>query len=415
MLSLGKFSSQARCNGIILHNLVPKVFVFPAKTHHIQFSFCPNGMSKLGCSGIFARKRTGFCFCASKNQIESGNDLLEMDDFEDFDKDDDLFEDEEEGFEEREGLDDDEEFIPLNNMKKWMKNKPRGFGEGKVYDTSVEDKLMEEIEQSRRAQLANINKLKNNPLQPSLMKESVEQEKVSKEYKDGLQVRLVNLPKKKNIHRDLQLAFKGVPGILDIVPVVSGNKKTRDPICKGLAYIRFRSEHDAYRFVQGFTGKSIMFGKVQKQIKCEMATDLLEHGYELHSEETSHNFEQAECSFSSSMEDICVESVNQDNMHESTKAECDGEESEAKGQLESRGDGDRETKEESNLISSSSLKKSEDTQEKGKKVASEGKKKHVAKYNIPGSAKRLKIREKELLTGVFSKYGANTSATRERS
>lgn len=175
MLSLGKFSSQAQCNGIILHNLVSKLFVLPAKTHHqIQFSFSPNGMSSLGCCGLFARKRAGFCLYASKNQRKSGNELveLEMDGFEDFDEDDNLFEDEEEDFEEGEGLnddDDDEEFIPLNNMKKWMKNKPRGFGEGKVYDTLVEDKLMEEIEQSRKAQLANINNLKNNPLQPSLI------------------------------------------------------------------------------------------------------------------------------------------------------------------------------------------------------------------------------------------------------
>lgn len=180
MLSLGKFSSQAQCNGIILHNLVSKVFVLPAKTHHpIQFSFSPIGMSRLGCCGVFARKRTGICLYASKNQRKSGNELVEMDGFQDFDEDDNLFEDEEEDFEEGEDFDDDdeEEFIPLNNMKKWMKNKPRGFGEGKVYDTSVEDKLMEELEQSRRAQLANINNLKNNPLQPSLDRELVQLEK----------------------------------------------------------------------------------------------------------------------------------------------------------------------------------------------------------------------------------------------
>ncbi|KAA8523820.1 hypothetical protein F0562_010243 [Nyssa sinensis] len=63
----------------------------------------------------------------------------------------------------------------------------------------------------------------------------------------GSRVRLVNLPKKKNIHRDLQLVFKGVPGIINIIPAVSGNKKTKDPICKGLAFVDFKSEDEANR------------------------------------------------------------------------------------------------------------------------------------------------------------------------
>lgn len=71
---------------------------------------------------------------------------------------------------------------------------------------------------------------------------------VSEDCKHGFRVRLVNLPKKKNIHRDLQSAFKGVPGIVDIVPVVSGNKRTKDPICKGLAFIDFKSENEAFRY-----------------------------------------------------------------------------------------------------------------------------------------------------------------------
>lgn len=64
---------------------------------------------------------------------------------------------------------------------------------------------------------------------------------------DRFRVRLVNLPKKKNIHRDLKLAFKGVPGMLDIAPVVSGNEKTRDPVCKGFAFMDFKSQDDAQR------------------------------------------------------------------------------------------------------------------------------------------------------------------------
>ena len=61
-------------------------------------------------------------------------------------------------------------------------------------------------------------------------------------------VRLGNLPKKKNIHRDLKAAFQGIPGIVDIIPAVSGNKKTRDPICKGFAFVDFKFEEDAARY-----------------------------------------------------------------------------------------------------------------------------------------------------------------------
>lgn len=182
MLSLGKFPSQPQCYDLVVHKSVsPKVFLLPTKTHLIQLFSSPNGVAKVGFCGQFARSRTGFSVCATKSQGKGGNDLLEMDDFEDFDvDDDDLFEEEVDL--EEEGEDDDEEeeegeFIPLNNMKKWQRNKPRGFGEGKEYDTSVEDKLMEEIEQSRRAQLANINKLKNNPVKPNSKKESVQKDK----------------------------------------------------------------------------------------------------------------------------------------------------------------------------------------------------------------------------------------------
>jgi len=70
---------------------------------------------------------------------------------------------------------------------------------------------------------------------------------ISKVVQDGLCVRLVNLPKKMNIDKDLRVALKGVPGIVNIVPVVTGNKKTRNPVCKGLAYINFKSKDEAQR------------------------------------------------------------------------------------------------------------------------------------------------------------------------
>lgn len=66
-------------------------------------------------------------------------------------------EDDEEGEEEGADLD-----LPMGEMRRWFAYKPKGFGEGKVYDTFVEERLLEEIEQSRSAQLANLAKL-NSP------------------------------------------------------------------------------------------------------------------------------------------------------------------------------------------------------------------------------------------------------------
>ncbi|KAK6931110.1 hypothetical protein RJ641_002903 [Dillenia turbinata] len=204
-------------------------------------------MLSLGISGS-----NGFCLSASKNRKDGNISVLETsgidDEFgEDYEDDDD---------------DDDDVLVPLRNMKTWLENKPRGFGEGKVYDTTIEDKLLDEIQQSRVVQLANINKLKNNPLKPS---NEIDQQKEKKErlHSDldifngrfaapeiiptGIRVCLANLPKKKNIHRDLKLAFDGIPGIVNIIPAVLGNKKTRDPVCKGFAFIDFKSEEDANR------------------------------------------------------------------------------------------------------------------------------------------------------------------------
>ena len=64
--------------------------------------------------------------------------------------------------------DDDEEgvLMPLERMREWLENRPRGFGEGKVYDTGLEEQMLDEMRQSREAQAANITKLKSDPLMP---------------------------------------------------------------------------------------------------------------------------------------------------------------------------------------------------------------------------------------------------------
>lgn len=37
-------------------------------------------------------------------------------------------------------------------------------------------------------------------------------------------------------------------GVLNIAPAVSGNKKTKDPVCKGFALVDFKSEVDVNRY-----------------------------------------------------------------------------------------------------------------------------------------------------------------------
>lgn len=68
------------------------------------------------------------------------------------------------------------------------------------------------------------------------------------ETQSGFRVRVTNLPKKKNVHRDLKAAFKEVSGVLNIAPAVSGNKKTKDPVCKGFALVDFKTGVDANRY-----------------------------------------------------------------------------------------------------------------------------------------------------------------------
>ncbi|KMT07007.1 hypothetical protein BVRB_6g153390 [Beta vulgaris subsp. vulgaris] len=255
------------------HNL-PFSLIFQHQTHKPLFNYSP-----LSISG-----RTGFCLFSQKKEKnpsfieikmdendEEEEDVFEYFDDEEFDDEDEEFDDDEE--DEDEDVDEDGEvMVPYNRMNDWLVKKPKGFGEGKVYDTALEDKLLEEIEQSVKAQMVNINKLKNEPIKPKPKNEL--QDEFFKGVPGGIRVRINNLPKKRNIHRDLKSAFEGIPGIINISPVNSGNKKTRDPVCKGLAFVDFKSLKDADSFVQKFSGQIVPFGKSEKPIKCEILKPL---------------------------------------------------------------------------------------------------------------------------------------------
>ncbi|KAL0336192.1 UNVERIFIED_CONTAM: hypothetical protein Sradi_4831100 [Sesamum radiatum] len=171
MLSLGKFPTQVQYS-TLLHNPVSQYFQFLSKPN---FSVS----TRLCCRAVLGKARIGLRCNAIKTKKNGEFSVTEMegpDVFED-DFDDEFLDVEDDGEFEGDEDDDDDVVVPLQNMKRWLENRPRGFGEGKVYDTSIEDKLMEEIEQSRKAQLANLNKLKNSTVNPSSKKETREQDK----------------------------------------------------------------------------------------------------------------------------------------------------------------------------------------------------------------------------------------------
>ncbi|XP_022725932.1 uncharacterized protein LOC111282202 [Durio zibethinus] len=375
------------------------------------------------------------------------------------DDDDDEFFDFDDEFD---GGDDDEDegmLSPLGKMSKWFENKPCGFGEGKVYDTTIEDKLLEEIEQSRQAQIVNVNNLKSNPAK-SGSKKNDRQNKKAEVVPSGIRVRVGNLPKKKNIHRDLKAAFDGVSGIINISPAVSGNKKTKDHVCKGFAFVDFKLEVDATRFVQNFSGQYLTFGKIQKQIKCEMMSShshnpaherLIDNDHMMHEMAVSGWVDSPNADFdmNNSSSNLSLESVS--DKIDDQDDEFDGVELRegrdnlsviSKSEPSNGDDMERTFKHAEDSISSNRLERIRALEKKllgrgkqqrvpkepkdqklerirsiEKKVLAKGnqqkvpKEQKVQKLDIPGSAKRLKIKEKALLTGVFSKYRFKTALT----
>ncbi|XP_073036181.1 uncharacterized protein [Primulina eburnea] len=443
MLSLGKFPMQLQHGTVFFHNPKSQNLHFPSKP---DVSFPSNRPTPFGSLAFPGKKSGGFCSNALKTKKKDGFTVAEMEGFEEFEDgfdDDEFVDDEDDGeFEGDESDEDDEVIVPLQNMKEWFENRPRGFGEGKVYDTSVEDELMEEIEQSRKAQLANVNELKSNPMKANSKKELPKQNKASSRIPNGFRVRMANLPKKKNIHKDLRLAFEGVPGIQNIEPVVSGNEKTRDPVCKGLAFIDFKYKKEAERFVENFSGTSLSFGKVQKQIKCELlnstsqpANDLLNSksqpasnqpkpesqkpaSNQLHKKASrppkqavlsSENVFQANVdtniSFLSSGEEVVLSEHDDADEHYVVAQWEDDEESTSKFREELG------TRQESTAKSTASKQGRKIRQNDKKEVPNMKKDNKIPRLNIPGSAKRLKIKEKSVLIDVFSKYGAKASSS----
>ncbi|XP_062110230.1 uncharacterized protein LOC133822043 [Humulus lupulus] len=444
---------------------------FPHKTHLNQFAsnlknpssalslfavIPPNGLcfsTHLAFSSVYGRKRTGSrLFASKKKQGKRGVELLDVEGFDDElmgddDIDIDINDEEEED-------DDGSILLPLEKMNKWLENKPRGFGVEKVYDTSLEDKLLEELEQGRLAQAANLNKLRKDTPNPDLKKD--EQKKKANEIPpNGVRVRVSNLPKKKNAHRDLSSAFKGVPGLICINAMVSGNKKTRDPICKGFAFVDFKSEGDATRFVQIFSRQHVSFGKIQKQIKCEIINSKTSDFALEQSAGNTHGVPPLKVKAESlgkvqiADSDTDTDGSSPEEWEKSSSVEHDEDagdevlmaeledgmenlnlvdvvEINSSDRLEERTESD-DTKDDNSVSSEvetiralekkllaklgkegKAPKKKLAAKAKGEKAS---KKKQVVKTKeaIPGSAKRLKLREKAVLTDVLSKYAQKYS------
>ncbi|XP_054825556.1 uncharacterized protein LOC129323042 [Prosopis cineraria] len=373
------------------------------------------------CVNSNAAYGNGFGVCALKKRGKAaGVGVLQTDDFDedvgDSDNDFGDFSGEEDDDEDDEGV-----VMPFEQMRKWLKNKPRGFGVGKVYDTSIEDKLLDEIRESREAQVA----IEDNPMMSGVKKN---EEKKAQDVKSGVQVRLVNLPKKKNIYRDLKLAFQEIPGLVDIVPAVSGNKRTRDPVCKGFAFVYFKCEEDAARFVQLYSGKTVTFGKVQKRIKCELLNE---------KSSVSAYLESSQDDSAAATPQLLVpaieENPNEDSNVDNSAFSCwdetvsstddsdplfgveqvqENEEYAATLDVDD-GDDSMELQIGSEINSLSLEQKPPGKPKQGnvvrKKPPSKEKVKKVPKFDVLRSAKRLKIKEKAVLSDVLSKYGPKSA------
>ncbi|XP_057547563.1 uncharacterized protein LOC130826063 isoform X2 [Amaranthus tricolor] len=343
---------------------------------------------------------TGFPLFAQKSEkistfdeviMEKGEDFEDVEDEYEFDDDEyDFDEEEEEDFdddEEEEEEEEDELMVPFHLMNAWLEKRPKGFGEGKVYDTSLEDKLLEEIEQSLKAQIANVNKLKKEgKMLNSKNKMQEELFKASEGVPSGIRVRINNLPKKKNIYRDLKSAFKGVPGMINISPVNSGNKKTRDPVCKGLAFVDFMSVKDANSF-EGLPYDGYSSGS-------EATYTFLEEDEDEDEGEDDDN-DQNDTYLNS--ENLTLEKhvKHMETIEAKVVARASSYEEETKAVKKMP-----KLTNQTEVTHKPDRKPSQKTNKK-QNLKSDTKPKPI----IPGSAKKLKVKEKAKLAEVFSRYG----------
>ncbi|XP_020591301.1 uncharacterized protein LOC110032121 [Phalaenopsis equestris] len=359
------FSSRS-----LVHSRCPSLYSF------YHFTLTTNSEKLVQASTISPRRRRqcAISFASRRRSRASSTSasIVSEDEEEDWEED-----DEEEG----------KEFMPSREMTRWLQNKPAGFGEGLKYNTALEDKLLEEIKRNQKDQLEGNSKprLSEKEIVGSVKKQ--EKQKVAEVIKTDPEVRVWNLPKKKNINRDLWRAFKGFPGIVSINPAVIGNRKTRDPICRGFAFIGFESDDAAYRFVQKYSKQNLVFGKIQKQISCDVIN--------VHGVLNSPDSSTSTCSTSPVSKSTNGIKPNKEEFsvlpHDTNISLTNNENAINKDNQFNRA-----------MLANQNLKK----------VAKRDKTKppKSSKRHILGSLAKLKIKDRAVFTGAFSKYGEIASA-----
>ncbi|KAF9613307.1 hypothetical protein IFM89_006817 [Coptis chinensis] len=143
------------------------------------------------------------------------------------------------------------------------------------------------------------------------------------------------------------------------------------------------------RFVQTYSGRCITFGKVEKQITCEItsppkSSDLSEHSADdIHTSAPEQLLPSME---PHSYADSDPLDISLDSGDVSSSVDTDGPKAADK-------------------IDPLPVKQQQKKPTIKKKPTVKGRSHKSPKSNIPGSAKRLKVKEKAILADVFSKYG----------
>ncbi|MCH92003.1 RNA-binding family [Trifolium medium] len=170
-----------------------------------------------------------------------------------------------------------------------------------------------------------------------------------------------------------------------------GNKKTRDPICKGFAFVDFKHERDAVRFVELYTEQTITFGKIQKQIKCELVNaQSSSSSLELRNDLSTAlpllpSFEE-DSNEDYNMDDSSLGTWEETDLDDSDEQrESDGENEESVSALKLASDDRVETTKQVDGKKKASAKVGQENAPKKKPSTKENAKKVV---DVPGSAKR---------------------------